>query len=639
MRASFVSLKSKFVIFTSLTILAAVAMSLAVANYFAGNIIISQTLRLYGAETRLKAENLSAHFANIESDLNLLAHSPMLVQVALIHERMLLGDTSQIASFRSYESSFLATAEQIMSSKPEFLGIAFVGRKGNVITRHGMGSDFFKDKTRYLLSEDSLLRKAARSPAGTILVSRVHLSAENGIINLPYLPQMVYCACVHRGNEFLGAVFARINMESIFSTLSINSSGLQYIVDNEGYYLVHPDPQKKWGRELGSAVRLHTDLPSEKIASILRPIPGSVIYYDRFLVSAPVWPLRTKTDYYLTIIEEFDRYESLASYQVLSWVLIGFGGVILMAATYLSYIFAQSITEPIQKLRRALHELLEGKIPQRLPIRTLDEVGQLSHDANLLIDTSAQMADFAQRIGQGDFHYKPKFSAKLLLSNELVEMRDRIAAANDLKAKETWESMGINQVEAVLHLEVPIEELYQKVLEALAHYLHAEQGAIYVTTDDRLVLVAAYGLPYARVGEWILEEGENVAGQVWKEGKTIFITDIPADAEPIGSGLGKALPRCIVATALKAGNQSVGVVELGSLRIFEEFQIRFLEKVGQIIAVSFATALNNARNTRLMREAQQMAAQLQTQEEEARQTIEQLQSKILELQSQLEGRV
>lgn len=68
------------------------------------------------------------------------------------------------------------------------------------------------------------------------------------------------------------------------------------------------------------------------------------------------------------------------------------------------------------------------------------------------------------------------------------------------------------------------------------------------------------------------------------------------------------------------------MLEIASFKEFEEYEIVFIEKLGDAIASTLSTVKVNERTTNLLRESQYMEEQLRAQEEEMRQNMEELQA-------------
>jgi PAS domain S-box-containing protein len=70
----------------------------------------------------------------------------------------------------------------------------------------------------------------------------------------------------------------------------------------------------------------------------------------------------------------------------------------------------------------------------------------------------------------------------------------------------------------------------------------------------------------------------------------------------------------------------VGVIELASFRVYQEYEIKFLEKVGESIASTIITTRNNQKNKELLEKSNLLTEQMRAQEEEMRQNLEEMQA-------------
>ena len=121
-----------------------------------------------------------------------------------------------------------------------------------------------------------------------------------------------------------------------------------------------------------------------------------------------------------------------------------------------------------------------------------------------------------------------------------------------------------------------------------------------------------------------IEIGEGLVGQCYIEADTIYMTDIPNEYAEITSGVGDANPTSLLIVPIKSNDLVVGVIEIASFYPFEQYQIEFLEKIGESIASVLASLRTNENTKKLLDTTRQQAENMQMQEEEMRQNLEEM---------------
>ena len=109
------------------------------------------------------------------------------------------------------------------------------------------------------------------------------------------------------------------------------------------------------------------------------------------------------------------------------------------------------------------------------------------------------------------------------------------------------------------------------------------------------------------------------------------MTDIPADAAPIGSALFRARPRNVVVLPILFEGQVKAVIELASIGEFTTLQMAFLEQLTDSIGIVLNSIEATMQTEGLLKQSQQLAGELQTQQKELQQTNEQLEQKAQQL--------
>ena len=128
--------------------------------------------------------------------------------------------------------------------------------------------------------------------------------------------------------------------------------------------------------------------------------------------------------------------------------------------------------------------------------------------------------------------------------------------------------------------------------------------------------------------------GQGLIGQCAADGRRMLITELPADAVPIRSGLFKATPRNVVVLPVLFEGQVKAVIELASVGSFTDLQMSFLEQLTAGIGIVLNSIEATMQTEGLLKQSQQLATELQTQQRELQQTNEQLEQKAQQLAEQ-----
>lgn len=316
-------------------------------------------------------------------------------------------------------------------------------------------------------------------------------------------------------------------------------------------------------------------------------------------------------------------------------------GLFLVIATLIiAVIIIRSLVRPVNKIKTLLADMSKGVLPNHTIEVRSDEIGEMSLALNSLIEGLKATSLFSQEIGQGNFDasFEP-LSDEDILGHSLINMRNNLkkAAEEEEKRKKedaqrTWAAQGLAKFSDLLRLNNDnMEELAYSIISNLVKYLDANQGGLFIINDEDnadlfVELTACYAFDRRKFMEKRIEIGEGLVGRCIQEGETIFMTDVPKDYINITSGLGSENPSCLIIVPLKLNEEIYGVLEIASFKVFDPYQVEFIEKVGESIASTISSVKINIRTTALLEQTRQQAEEMSAQEEEMRQNIEELQA-------------
>jgi methyl-accepting chemotaxis protein len=261
--------------------------------------------------------------------------------------------------------------------------------------------------------------------------------------------------------------------------------------------------------------------------------------------------------------------------------------------------------------------------------------------ASVQMEEQLKMVDvnisFADSISQGNLNSDYGTQDADKLGKSLLNMRSGLVQASQREEREKFTALGLAKIGEILRQHADnLENLCDKVIEEVVKYMKANQGFVFVKEgaggDEKLRMVSGRAWERKKYLQKTIGMGEGLVGQAAIERQTIFMTKVPNDYVTITSGLGASNPRCILIVPLKSEDELVGVLELASFKVYEEFEIKFLEKVGESIASTIITTNNNQKNKELLEKSNVLTEQMRAQEEEIRQNMEEMQATQEEMQ-------
>jgi signal transduction histidine kinase/CheY-like chemotaxis protein len=337
---------------------------------------------------------------------------------------------------------------------------------------------------------------------------------------------------------------------------------------------------------------------------------------------------------------ELIHIETRESSRSMMWSVMGIAIsiviVIFIAAIYMS----NKIIVPTMRLKNFILQMGKGEIPDINIKPGKNAIGQMIEAVQTLTASLRQTAHFAHEIGYGNLSadFNPA-SEKDELGNALVQMRASLRDADEANRQRTWISSVGDEINVVLRENSDdIDKLSGNVISVLVQSANALQGAIYLVEDSsddqnqKIILQGSYAKDGTAIPRTKFDLGEGLVGQCMQDKKLIYLKDIPSKTNIIESGLAKFCPSHVLIIPLKYHDTVYGAVEFASFSGFDEFQIEFIESIGETIGSTIASAKSNTLTKKLLAETRKQAARLTAQEEELRRTNDELynQSKLLQ---------
>ena len=307
----------------------------------------------------------------------------------------------------------------------------------------------------------------------------------------------------------------------------------------------------------------------------------------------------------------------------------------LLAIGGLFYLVINYLFDPLHHISEAAARISSGDLEAKSSYSFKNELGDISKTLNSFVRNLKNATTFVQRIGEGNLDEKlggmdESDVKENSLEGALLTMRDKLKEVQEEEMARKWSTEGLTQFVDILRSnEANVNELGSKIISKLVDYTNSNQGGLYLLNSDdennkHLELAALYAFDTKKYEQKTIRLGEGLVGQTFLEKKTTYLLEIPHEYINIVSGLGGANPKAILVVPLILNDEIYGIIELASFNEYRDYEIEFVEKLGESISSTISGVKTNQQTKRLLNESQAMTEQMQAQEEEMRQNMEEL---------------
>lgn len=332
-----------------------------------------------------------------------------------------------------------------------------------------------------------------------------------------------------------------------------------------------------------------------------------------------------------------DRNAVTATETALISLILAFGASLL--AAIMTALITRSITTPLGHVLETIRSLQEGgkekaRLAEAIAGGNLDQEVSVSEPLKINADqVGRDEAGMLLRaiIGMSEEQHT--------LDLAFAGMARSLRHNREHEALRDWLKNGQNELNTILRGDKSTAELTERTLAFLTEYLGAGVGVFYLFDDKEALLriSSSYALPPSKGLSGQIALGEGLAGQAALERKTICLNAAPPDYLPISSGLGEAGPVNIVVLPLLHNDALIGIIEIGSFKVFSNNDLDFLEQAREGIAIALSVDSSRQLVNELLEQTQRQAEELRVQQEKLQQTNEELEERALMLEQKREG--
>ncbi len=293
-----------------------------------------------------------------------------------------------------------------MQVNPEFMQARLIGLADD--GREQVRLDRVGDQVR-VVDEEQLQQKGNRvyfqqtiqREKGQTYLSPLNLNREYGEIEKPYRPTIRAATPLYTAQgEPFGIIVINVDVQFVLDDLAAQSrrsggSAINtYIAAEDGAWMVHPEPEKRFGTDLETGHSLYADQP--QLYALARE---TVDRADRSLVSQRTIPGFGLVHLVLVPSSNHDELRYMKLFQVLPQATLDaalrasvgpvliFALILALALMVLTLVFVSRQMRPLSAIATAAGRVAAGDYAVELPVRRQnDELGRLSAAFAALVD-------------------------------------------------------------------------------------------------------------------------------------------------------------------------------------------------------------------------------------------------------------
>ncbi|WP_018751836.1 methyl-accepting chemotaxis protein [Paenibacillus sanguinis] len=316
-----------------------------------------------------------------KEDSNELAQTTLRMNIDKIDEWVLSKSSAveqlieQNPKFQSGKAEDIFPLLSILEqSDSQSEGYSLIDKNGQLLNMLGMTSDISK-------SDYFLKAKESRKPA---IGEMNYLKALDKYI----IPAIV--PVNNQSGEFMGGVAFSITPDVLTAQsnkISIAETGYGYVISDTGVYYSYPDAER-----FGKKMEDYATTPDlqKAVTTILGNESGSMTYQDETGQEVIAYYGTIPSTHWKMVITvpTSEIFAKVTKARNLSIVLVIATMLIVSAVAVL---LARLVVKPIKAISQVMTKVAAGHLSERVSVKSRDEIGQMSENINLMIDSLSGM--------------------------------------------------------------------------------------------------------------------------------------------------------------------------------------------------------------------------------------------------------
>ncbi|XZN99927.1 MAG: methyl-accepting chemotaxis protein [Microcoleus sp.] len=302
------------------------------------------------------ANQMINKFENLRADILFLRKTPPVQGMIRAREGNGL-DKQTNSTYKDWVYRMQLTFLSMMEAKPYYMQLRYIDNSGKEIVRvdsDGTNIKVIPDSELQNKADRDYFSETMKLKPGEVYVSSLNLNQERGKIEIPYKPTIRYATPIFdtKGERqgFLISNALGSTLIDMVKNFNPELSDQSFILNQDGYYLAHPNPNKAWGLELKTKENVKNDYSGDIVAKILSGGKGNIDKTDLVISYNTVFPSKENKNLFLVIVDTSPKkllFSSIDSLQKMAGII---AIVSLAVVLGLGWFFLQQIVALIRGL-------------------------------------------------------------------------------------------------------------------------------------------------------------------------------------------------------------------------------------------------------------------------------------------------
>ncbi len=521
---STISLKTRTVAILGLLILIALV-AMGATNYFYGSsLAIRETLSLSKEKMTNDALSIENKLEDEKVELIILREVPPMRGIIRAEENGGIDQQSGVRVEYWYTRTEEVFAAFLNGKHNQYNQLCYLNEQGNELAKVTMVEGKVKVTPRDKLrkkAEYPYVAEAIRLREGEIYYSNVGLNRVDGKLIRPHLASLQIATPVYdERNNARGLIVMTLSTRWLFSKIDTAAPDVKkYLLNQDGYFLVHPDQTKEFGFDLGFKYTINNEYPM--ISEEMLATESDISYHGEF---KHIWGFQKiffdpgNRKRFWTVVYEIPEAITLRDvYKIQKRMVIVGLVIILFSIGFILWLSLREIISPLTRLIKTAQRMEAGDLSVRLPEdKGAAEFVTLHHTLNSFVEKQQNAIDnfekeLALRTNKLEASNRELQQFAYIASHDLQEPLRKITAFGDRLVVHAGETLDEKSKDYLERMQSAARRMKQ-LIEDLLNYsrVTTQANAFEVVSLEKLIEETSAILEFriAETGGQIEMEGE-----------------------------------------------------------------------------------------------------------------------------------